>query len=48
MFGVRWQAQRDTAFKNPKRRRRFTLPAHSKEMPAAHGLLDTFLSNSGK
>src|SRR5437016_3742689 len=38
-FGVRWQAQRDTALDSgwpdrssadPKRRRRFALPAHSK------------------
>jgi hypothetical protein len=34
-FGVRWQAKRDTAMDlaatyNPKRRRRFALPAHSK------------------
>ncbi|MGH9908162.1 MAG: hypothetical protein ACRD8U_21540 [Pyrinomonadaceae bacterium] len=36
-FAVRWQAQRDTALdtsefnhSNPKRRRRFALPAHSK------------------
>jgi hypothetical protein len=33
-FGVRWQAKRDTALEwtwqnNPKRRRRFALPAHS-------------------
>jgi hypothetical protein len=39
-FGVRWQAERDTAldlFKdklNPKRRRHFALPAHSKKAMA--------------
>jgi len=35
---VRWQAQRDTAFAppHPKRRRRFALPALSKEKEAGH------------
>ncbi len=38
-FGVRWQAQRDTALdylacNEPKRRRRYALPAHSKLLPA--------------
>jgi mono/diheme cytochrome c family protein len=38
LFGVRWQAQRDTALdrvlkgSDPKRRRRFALPAHSKKL----------------
>ena len=37
-YGVRWQAKRDTAMdfaeerSNPKRRRRFALPAHSKKL----------------
>jgi hypothetical protein len=41
-FGVRWQAERDTALDLPitclkfelKRRRRFALPAHSKNLSA--------------
>ena len=38
LFGVRWQAQRDTVFapSHPKRRRRFALPAHSKQKEAGH------------
>ncbi len=49
-FGVRWQAQRDTALDStapatdPKRRRRFALPAHSKFVLIALLLFSSLLT----